>query len=85
MEAELLSGSWIDYADDDPVDEEGRSMVVPGNDTSGFVGVDPMYQNYSTVIGAPLGEPVVAQEEVQEEVQTEESEPVSKKKAPAKE
>ena len=33
---------------------EHPGTVVEGNDTSGFIGVDPMYQNYANETEAPL-------------------------------
>ena len=34
--------------------DEGRVMVVEGNDLSGYVGVDPIYANYANKTEAPL-------------------------------
>lgn len=33
--------------------DEGRSFTIPGNDTSGFVGVDPEYMNYASETDKP--------------------------------
>ena len=42
-------------------------MVVQGNDLSGYIGVDPMYQNYANEVDKPLtateGDSVVLVEE----------------------
>lgn len=40
-----------------PVDsplEEGRSFTIEGNDTSGYVGVDPEYRNYANETDRPI-------------------------------
>lgn len=42
-----------------PVDEEresteGRSFRIEGNDTSGYVGVDPEYRNYANETDKPI-------------------------------
>lgn len=35
-------------------DVAGRDFTVEGNDTSGYVGVDPIYQNYANETEAPM-------------------------------
>lgn len=39
---------------DEPVEQDGRSFAIEGNDTSGYVGVDPEYRNYANETDRPI-------------------------------
>lgn len=39
---------------DEPVEQDGRSFTIEGNDTSGYVGVDPEYRNYANETDKPI-------------------------------
>lgn len=58
-------------ADGDLEDTPGRDMRVEGNDISGYVGVDPVYQNYASDTEAPLPADEGAESKVFERVATE--------------
>lgn len=48
-------------------DGRARQMTVPGNDTDGYIGVDPVYQNYANETEAPIEADESAESKVADE------------------